>query len=499
MILSLLRNFHIFLILLNSFAVLGQSGADKKKPIPIEIVVGVDKIEKLDFAPDPQVNIGKSSVLGFVLIPQKREIILKGISSGTTNVIIKDTFGTTRREYRVTVTSDDKSKLLKELKDFLGNVEGLEIGRKGDTIYIEGNMVVPHEIGRVVKVLNQEKFAEVLFLVELSPQTERMVARKMQEEIQKESELKGVTVRVVNHLYWIEGIVSSEGLKRQAEDIAKAFYPDRIASLAERTGQIVGVKKSPMQNFIKVNQKKTPPPIPKLIKITAQFVELVKNYQKTFGFKWTPLLSTGSGQIDIGRTVEGGVRTNSKGTLRGTISNLFPKLSSAKQAGHARVIQSGIVITKNKKTGTISKSESRPFSLGSGEFTQSNNSQASFTIAATPEILKDEKINLKMDVKVQFLAGNPPITTSNNVNTEVVIKSKESAVIGGVSFSKSNTEYDRLPPDETQGGSPLFNFVRGKLYLNEKTQFVIFVTPEILESASTGTEKIKRKFRKRGR
>ena len=104
------------------------------------------------------------------------------------------------------------------------------------------------------------------------------------------------------------------------------------------------------------------------------------------------MLSTGSGQIDIGRTVEGGVRTNSKGTLRGTISNLFPKLSSAKQAGHARVIQSGIVITKNKKTGTISKSESRPFSLGSGEFTQANNSQASFTIAATPEILKDEKI-----------------------------------------------------------------------------------------------------------
>ena len=38
---------------------------------------------------------------------------------------------------------------------------------------------------------------------------------------------------------------------------------------------------------------------------------------------------------------------------------------------------------------------------------------------------------------------------------------------------------------------------RGKDYATNKSQYVIFVTPEIIESASVGTEEIRKKFRRR--
>ena len=87
----------------------------------------------------------------------------------------------------------------------------------------------------------------------------------------------------------------------------------------------------------------------------------------------------------------------------------------------------------------------------------------------------------------------------------MVIKSKESAAIGGMVINKSATDYDRTPPfdaplfNEEEGNLPLFSFLRSKSFINSKSQFVIFVTPETIDSASEGTSEIKRKFRQRGR
>lgn len=489
-----MRNFALILFFIQ-FNIFAQGVQEK----PLEVILGIDKIEKLNFAPNAQVQIGDESLLRITMIPQKREITFTGLKPGKTSVTLRNNVGDVKAKYLITITANDQSRLVKELKDFIGDVEGLEIGIKGETIYVGGEIIVPQEIGRVVKVLNQEKFGEVLFLVELSPQTERLVARKMQEEIQK-NQLPDVTVRVVNHTYWLEGIVNSEVKKRRAEDIAKAFYPDRIASLAERTQQIVQAQKPAIQNFIQVNAKSQPPPLEKLIKVTAQFVELTKDYSKTFGFKWTPLVSTGTGTINIGRTESGGVTTRSDGTLSGTISNLFPKLNAARQAGYARVVQSGVVLVKDKKNGSINKTDTRRFSLGSGEFAQAQEASASFSVKVKPEILQEERINMELNVTISTNIGaNPPSTQSNSVVTEVIVKSKESAVIGGIVINKSSTDYDKIPPDELDNASPLFNFIRSKAFANSKSQFVVFVTPEIVESASAGTEDIKRKFRRRRR
>ena len=475
-----------------------QGGPEEEE---IEVVIGIDEFRELDFSADPRIQIGNEQILETQLIDDK-EVTLRGRKPGKTTVTIRNKVGDIKAKYLVTVVETDQSKIVQELRDLLSEIEGLEIGIKGGHVFVGGEIVVPNDIGKVVVVLNRSEYQDVLRLVEVSAQTQRIIAKKMQEEIQ-ESGLRDVTVRVVNGLFWLEGVVSSGNAQATAEQIANAYIPDRIESLARRTDSVQSAQgRNIIQNFIQVNAESEPQPIPKLVKVSAQFVEVSRNYNKVFGFSWTPLMSGSGGEISIGKTSGGEVSTNSSNTLSATISNLFPKLSSAKNAGYARVIQSGVVIIKDGVQGSITKQSTQPFSVGTGEFARAEEATAGFSLEVTPEILEEENIDLNLGVTVSSSSGSPPETAENTIQTNLVVKSEESAVVGGVVVNKNSTDYDKDPPfgePEFEGATPIFSFLRSKSHQNSRNQFAIFITPEIVQSASEGTDDIKRKFRRRRR
>jgi len=480
----------------------------KKKITPkkIEVVIGQDHVETLNFAPSPNIEIGNKSILDYSLAPQKRRLTLKGLKpySQPTTVTIYNTVGDIKAKYSVRVRATAQGKSVQKLKAFLGDIEGLEISIKGGEVVLEGKIIVPDDLGRIYTIISRDEFKKVIFLVEVHPQTQLLIARRMQEEIQKNG-MKNVTVRVVNGAYWLEGVVSDDNKKARAELIAMAYYPATLESKARRERLVRTLKKNVIENFIVVNKKSKPAPTPKLIKITAQFVELTKDYNRLFGFKWVPLMAGSGGEISFGKAAGGSVTSKSNGTLAATISNLFPKLASAKGAGHARVIQSGVLITEEGKKATLSKNSSKPFSIGTGEFQKALTAQSSFTINVTPNSLPKENIKMNIGIVVGSTVGDPPETINNTLNTNVVVKSKETAAIGGIVLSKNSTDYDRDPPfgrpqfSEADQNVPLFSFLRSKSYISNRSQFVIFVTPEMIESASEGTAEIKKKFRQRRR
>jgi len=468
----------------------------------IEVAMGIDVIEKVDFDFNPKMTIGNELLLRLILVPQKKEIIVKGLKPGKTTILIRDNLGDVRLKYTVSVTASGKSNIVAELRELIGDIEGIEIGIKGGKVFVGGEIVVPDDIGRVQLVL--ENYKEVLAIIELSPQTQRVIARKMTDELAKNN-LKDVTVRIVNKDYWLEGVVSSDGKKKLAVEIAKAFLPPTISSLSSQSGRYDGKDKpGEILDFIAVNEKKEPQPAPKMVKITAQFVELTKNYGKVFAFKWAPLMGQDNSQIQIGQTAQGNVTSSSSGTLSATISNLFPKLNAAKTAGYARIIQSGMVITRDQKQASLNKQTRTPYSVGTGEFTKAAEATVGLILSVTPRILEQEKVELQLNFNVTVQVGSDAsIVTSNDINTNIVVKSKESAAMGGVVQNQSVTDYDKTDPapiNANAGGqvaSPLFRLLRSKNYTTSKTQFVMFVTPEVIESASTGTEEIRKKFRRR--
>ncbi|MBH47949.1 MAG: hypothetical protein CME71_07225 [Halobacteriovorax sp.] len=496
-----------FLLTLLSFLFISQiafgQASDKGNEEEVEVVIGISKILQMDFIPG-NIQVSSDQILRYTLVPAKRELVLIGLKAGKTDIIVRDqATGDIKKRYLVNVTETGKSKILQELREFVGDVEGLEIGLINDQVFIGGQIVVPGDIGRVVTILETDKFREVLMLVELSPQTQLIIARKMQEEIQK-SGMRDVNVRVVNGSFILEGIVASEDEAKRALQIAKIYLPDRIESLARRTDSVQQNNfKGIIETLIQINPKSQPPEVPKMIKITAQFVELTKNYKKIFGFEWQPLRTGTGGEINIGKVSGGGVSTGSQGTLQATISNLFPKLQSAKSAGYARVVQSGVIIVKDKDTADseLNKTNTETFSVGSGEFARPQENTVGFQLKIKAETFPEEKVHLGISLGVSStVAGNTSSKQTNQLSTRVVVKSKESAVIGGIVVNNSSTEYDKPSTTEVQGGGiPLFSFNRSKDYSTNKSQFAMFITPEILDNITDGSEEIQRKFRRRSR
>lgn len=476
----------------------------------LEVAMGIDAIEKTDFDFSPKITIGNDSLLRIIAIPSKKELVFKGLKPGRTSVTIRDTVGDIRLNYTVVITATGKSNTVSELRELIGDVEGLEIGIKGGKVFVGGEIVVPDDIGRVSQVL--ASYPDVLTLIELSPQTQRVIARKMSDELARNN-LKDVTVRVVNKVYWLEGVVSNPSKKTLAVTIARSYLPPKIQNLATGNSRVQTPITDDIIDFIAVNEKKEPQPAPKMVKIQAQFVELTKSYNKVFAFKWAPLMGEDQSQIQFGQTADGNLSsTSSAGTLSATISNLFPKLNAAKSAGYARTIQSGMVIVRDgfEQGGKINKKTTIPFALGTGDFTKATQAEVGFDLEVKPKVLEQEKIELGIVLSVSVntaSGGATPVTTSNSVNTNLILKSKESAAIGGIVQNTSATDYDNTgndpaPQAPAQGGgagsgSPLFRLYRSKSYTTNKSQYVIFVTPEIIESASAGSEEIRKKFRRR--
>lgn len=502
----------LFLILLPSFAFSQQ--LIKVKETNLDVAIGIDEIIKLNYKFNPKVKIGKEDILNLSITPSKQEITFKGIKPGKTSVTLRDAAGDIKEKFIVTVTSDGKSNTVRELRELIGDIEGLKIGIKGDKVIVDGKIVVPDDLVRINSIM--QKYPDAILLIEYAKQTQLIVAREMQDAINRNG-MKDVTVNVVNGDYWLEGVVNQAGKKELANNIAVAFLPNRIST---QTAGLDTLERGKIANFITVNEKKNPAPPPKLVKISSQFVELSKDYQKVFAFKWAPFMANESsitfGRDEVNGEESGGISTNQNGTLSGTISRLFPKLQSAKNAGYARVIQSGMVISNNEKVVKISKSSEINFSVGTGEGQEAKKTNVRFEMTTKPIIQTQENIeleNLTVTVSLPTVTGSDgnPRTTQNEVRTHVTVKSKESAVIGGVVQSNSSTNYDKNDPDPVvansnqEGGdssnqsSQLFNLLRSKSYTTQKSQFVVFVTPEILESASKGTEEIRRKFKKRQR
>lgn len=491
----------------------GDTGAPPVEEERLEVILGIDEIVQLDFAADARIEVGNEAVLNYTFVPSRQQVTLRGITGGTSSMIIRDRAGNIKKRLVVTVTATAKSAIVKKLRAHLSDVEGLEINIIEGDVVVEGLIYVPKDIGKVVAILSGNEYSSVIRLIELAPQTQTLVAQRMQEEVQGAGH-KDVTVRVVNGVFVLEGVVDRPGAKADAQARAQLLLPERIESLAQQFQAVQGVPKPVLLNNIVENPPQDPPqPVPKMVKITAQFVEMNKDYNKAFGFSWKPLVSDSDSSITIGEAVDSsgtstgeGITTNSSGGLSAVISNLFPKLNSGKSAGYVRSIQSGVALTEDKKPVSISKGGTTTIITEGSENPLRTNIQTTFSVNVTPTIMEKENIrlgDLNVDIQRELSSDSGGAKTENNkISTNLIVKSKESAAIGGVVSKTSTTAYDRDSPTggaTIEGGQSLFSFVRGKNYTENKGQFVVFVTPEILENASDGVQDIRRKFRKRGR
>jgi Flp pilus assembly secretin CpaC len=86
-------------------------------------------------------------------------------------------------------------------------------------------------------------------------------------------------------------------------------------------------------------------------------------------------------------------------------------------------------------------------------------------------------------------------SSDSKISNQLIVRSGESAVLGGLVTNDTAKDVDKDPEGGATGaGSPLFTLLRSKAFRNKKTQFVIFISPQIIADAAIGTQDIKAKI-----
>lgn len=474
------------------------------------LTTGEDKVVDLDFDildRNRDVSIGNRKIVEVVPVgigDQRRQIIFKPLTPGTTNVTVRDAEGTIKLVFHVRVSGSNLLKKAAELRDLLKDIDGINIRILGNKIVIDGEVLVPNDYGRIFSVVSDAAYGEnVLSLVTLSGIALQLLSKKIQQDINAFA--PSVTARVVNSQIWLEGTVDNAEQAKRAVRVAELYVPEvKPVDLIEKDPN---AKRFParaiIQEFLVINP---PPPrkADKLVRVTFHYVELSKDYNKLFGFKWQPGF-TANPQVTIGTASSGSTGASTPG-FTATISSLFPKLQSAQNAGFARILREGTVIVRSGLEATLKDDQEIPFTvIAPNGQPATDKASVGLELAVTPQILgqtEDIELDVKMEQKVNTGRTNngAPIVANHRVTTKLYVKSMESAALAGVQGQDIQTSFNKDDPNQGSFGpqtDPLFTLLRSKSYVKKKSRFVIFVTPQIVENASDASKDLKNNFRVR--
>ena len=440
---------------------------------------------------------------------ERDRIVITGLKTGMTDLWVYDNQDVLRFVYNVTVTPQNLKRILGFLKREFRNIEGLKMYIREQLIVLDGEILLPEDIARIHQVITGfEGVFKIQF--KLNPSLYNIIAEKMEKEIG----LPDVHVEVINQRFIIKGNVKNKDefnyvTYKAALYLPKYFYKPAVND-PTASGELVPPAEDfldqPIINyFLTINE--VDPPIGRVIKIIVYFVEIAKGFENNFGFTWAPSMDTQNSKMTLTYSNQAAAAGTSTqpfiGTITGIIDNFIPKIKDAVDHKRGRVIQSAAISVEDGKSGTIQKTTSYPYlvTTGTGANTAITPTTADvgIGIGLTPTVLGNKEtsldINLGININVSQVVSmtniGVPVTSKDSVSTFINIKSDETAAIGGVVNNTSSRSYGNNGTDD----NIIINLSRSKSFQRNKSQFVVFITPTLLKTASEGSEDAKEKFR----
>ncbi len=465
----------------------------------LNLYVGTRHREVLSHLPPGAEPSGNYKGFVKILLDRERKILdFIPLREGVKTFAMHDRKGRKFFEYRLDIQKTELTKVVREVRGLLHDIEGITVKIVNNRVVIDGQVLLAQDLNRIYGVIAQYKDGgtPVSSLVEINP----IAQKKIAEIIERDINNPDIEVRAVNGKFILKGIANNKDERAKAEIIAKTYMPPPIINQAEAQGVVKKPKGPVVLNLLTVRARPADPP-EKIIQLVVHYVELSKKYLRSNSFQWAPSLQDNT---EVAFTQD--TRNNNDGIvaeISGVITGLLPKLNYAKSHGYARILKSTSVTTKNRSPGIISSNMLIPFvvrqpgSNGQVGVNTPASAKVGITSNITPTIVnpRSDVIQLDMSFSMSTLIGNTgagPQTAENNVKTTVNVRSGQSAAVGGLISTDSGTEYN---PD--QDPNALFNLYAAKDFRRNKNQFVVFVTPIIKASASQGSEGIKNKFRLR--
>jgi pilus assembly protein CpaC len=408
-----------------------------------------------------------AQLIKVIPLRDQQQILIAGRRSGSTNVLIYDRQGVLRDDFQVRVIPANLSKVMDKVTALLRDIEGLTFEIIGDQIYVHGEVATDDELLKVQDLADREKL--VTNLSTLSPVAQRLQAGLIETAI----DVPGVKARLINNTIIIEGVVHSGAASLRAEAIARAYY-----------GNVV--------NVLEVREVERIPGRTTTVVIIVHFVQLSKELTSAWGFEWTPLAAS---PIDFFFSKDIIPSGPLSGQAVATVSAFLPNLYRARASGYARVLDNPTISVKSGEKASIFSGMEYPYLVSSGFFSHVEFKEIGIGLEVTP-YAQGNDVDLDIKVTVTDLGQVAPngfqAVDRAEIITSQYCRAGESIAIAGLQRIGDAVSYNKTPETGTTGA--LFNFYANKDYTKSKSQFLVFLTPQIHQSSSSANKEIKDQF-----
>ena len=262
------------------------------------------------------------------------------------------------------------------------------------------------------------------------------------------------------------------------------------AIIDKRTNSIIITDMSTQFSNIKKLAKSLDQPIPQ-VHISAHIVTMNKQSMDELGIKWgytghsSQVLS--KFDVDFGVTNAASSVGFNLAKLSGSLLNL--ELSALESENQLEIIASPNLLTANQNMASIKQGTEIPYEVSNGGngATSIEFKQAVLGLEVTPKIIANDQMILDLYITQNTAGrsikrrdgGEALAIETQEIRTQVKIKSGETVVLGGIFQQINNVSKNSVPGISNV---PIIgNAFKNKTKKQQKRELVIFITPQLVE------------------
>lgn len=442
----------------------------------IRLVVGEQRV--LNVQALARLAVGDPRVADVQVLGDGRQILITAKRVGQTNLIIWNVEGR-KDTIPITVVAKDPDVIAIQIRDLLGEIEGVNIRVVGDRVVLDGRVFTQSDVARIERVT--QLFPNVANFVEIDRTAQRLIIEEINRSLHGNG-IVGVRARDVGGSVFLEGDAADAEEAKRAEAIAKAFNAN-------------------VTNLVSVGTA-----LSRLVLMNAQFVQLNRTKLRNLGVDWENSVTV---EIDhdlaysFDDFFKNGRFTDNSGEAR--IEDFGAVLNFVINKGYGRDLAHPKLVVKSGETARFVSGSSIPIVRQTLTTSSVTFRDVGVILEIEPTVNRDDTITAFVRVEVssvdqaQTFGGLPAIITTSS-SSMISVKDGQTVALSGSIRDTDSKTVEEVP---WFGQVPIF----GELFKNRQgnkdiEEVVIFVTPKIITPESEENfemvEGIQRKYQEVG-
>ncbi len=411
------------------------------------------------------VAVADPGVVDYLVSKDRRSIYLNARGGGETTMTLWDSKGLKIDEFPVRVVTTTLKEVLDRAKAEFGDLSGVSMQVRGGHVEVQGEVAEPEDFKRIEGAATKE--SRLRSRVRLSGGA----IGELSTAIAQSLAVPGVTVRSVRGRVLLEGVAYSTADAKRAVEIAKLYSPDVL-------------------DLIDVRDTKRAVGRGRMIELEFHMMEINKQALRGLGVSWAPgAFPSGGSSGNAGSGSGAGLLSSIGGLGReliGFVLQLVPKLKRIREKGDGRVLENPSVIVKSGEPAKIFSGTEIPYYKGQDvQF-----KKVGIDIDAEP-VEVEGGVDLKLSATLSSPSGDlRGAVDTHTVSTSAICKFGQSLVLGNIVHNGDVKMRNRLPR-ELDTSSALFSLFLSKDFQSDRSEFVIFVTPRLVEETPIAEAKLK--------